>query len=460
MPEYAVNPNRVYYNFHGALPPVQPEAEPVPLIEPELDDLPKLLTDTTLRDGAQDSRFALFPHEARLKYFDLLHKLDNGTGRIYALEVFIYQKRDLWVLEKMFERGYEFPKVTTWTRATPKDIKLVLDVSQGRIEETGMLASCSDHHIFDKLGFRSKEEAVEKYLQPIMTAYENGIRPRVHLEDCTKADIYGWVIPFMQRVLKETNGTARFRVCDTLGIGVPDPYAPLPWGIPRLIATLRRETGAELEFHGQEDFGLGVPNAIMAWRYGAKKANCTFAGIGERSGNVSLERTLAGLIRYYGDPGFNLHAFEEMRQLIHTEVTPLSDRLPLIGEVFTTAAGIHQTGIARQREAPGGLIYLPYEPATWGRQEVVLNRIGALSGLDGILDILNDQAAKHGVKVHFGPTSKVALRIYDFIQEQYNGEWDEGEGRYKNYRTTFFSPAEIWELAVQFGAVAEAPVTR
>ena len=109
-----VNAERVYYNFQGKLPPIPMEEEPAQ--PPAVEDLPKLITDTTLRDGAQDSRIALFPHEARVRYFDLLHQLDNGTGAIYAVEAFIYQKRDVWTLEKLLERGYEWPRVTTWKR--------------------------------------------------------------------------------------------------------------------------------------------------------------------------------------------------------------------------------------------------------------------------------------------------------------------------------------------------------
>ena len=62
----SVNEQRVYYNFEGRMPPVRLEAGPAPL--PLGDTEPRLLTDTTLRDGAQDARFALFPNEARLRY--------------------------------------------------------------------------------------------------------------------------------------------------------------------------------------------------------------------------------------------------------------------------------------------------------------------------------------------------------------------------------------------------------
>ncbi len=123
MSRYQINPARKYFNFGGKLPPLQFEEAPAELPPQGPHTYPKLITDTTMRDGAQDPCFAILPNEAKLKYFDLLHQLDNGTGIIDCVEVFIYQKRDLWTLEKLLERGYDFPRVTTWTRATPKDIK-------------------------------------------------------------------------------------------------------------------------------------------------------------------------------------------------------------------------------------------------------------------------------------------------------------------------------------------------
>jgi isopropylmalate/homocitrate/citramalate synthase len=448
-----VNTERVYYNYDGNLPPVSMEPEPARLPAPASDELPKLITDTTLRDGAQDSRFAIFPPETRLRYFDLLHQLDNGTGTVYAVEAFIYQKRDVWTLEKLLERGYEWPRVTTWTRATPKDIKLLVEVSQGRVKETGMLASASDHHIFDKLGYASKEEAIEKYLQPIRTALENNITPRVHLEDNTRADIYGWVIPFMQRVLDESKGIAKFRVCDTIGWGSPDPYAALPWGVPRLFEVLRAETGAELEFHGHNDFGLATANSIASWRYGGKKVNVAFAGLGERTGNTSLEQIVAALIRHYGDPGLDLTALEAMKQLIDTEVTPLPDRAPIIGEVFTTTAGIHQAGIGRQGDAPGGLIYLPFAASLFGRREVELSRVGSLSGSEGIISILNREFERTGSDTRVKDTSRVVKQIYDRIQAEYDGQYDGQHDHWVNARRGFFTSEDILDLAREFGAI-------
>ena len=448
MAEMHIDPERRYFNYQGRFPPL-PMEQDAASIPPVTDKThPKLITDTTLRDGAQDPHFALFPVDARLRYFDLLHELDNGTGSIEQIEVFIYQQRDLWTLERLLEREYEFPQVTTWTRAIPKDIKDLVEISRGSIKETGMLASSSDHHIFDKLKHRSKAEAAEKYLAPILTACENGIRPRIHLEDTTKADIFGFVIPFMQRVLRETDNWAKFRICDTIGWGSPDPHAPLPVGIPRLISTLVRETGAELEFHGHNDFGMATANSMAALRYGCRRVNVAFAGLGERTGNTALEQVVAGFIREYGDPGFRLDVLGRMRDLIAADVCTIPPKQPIIGEVFSTQAGIHQTGIRRRDDDAGGPIYLPFDAAIVGDEAAELHRIGALSGMDGIVSVLNRQVkAETGQDGAYSTVSRAVKVVYDHIQAAYDGTYDRESDSLAGQRRTFFTPEEILALA-------------
>jgi isopropylmalate/homocitrate/citramalate synthase len=315
-----------------------------------------------------------------------------------------------------------------------------------------MLASASDHHIFDKLGYRSKEEAIEKYLQPIMTAVEMGVTPRVHLEDSTKADIYGFVIPFIQRTLRETQGKAKFRLCDTLGIGSPDPFAALPYGVPRLVSTVFQETGADLEWHGHNDFGFAVANSVLAWRYGARRVNCAWGGTGERTGNTPIEQVIANYVRSFGDPGFNLPALVEIADLINEEVTPVGGKAPIVGRsIFTTQAGIHQTGVQRHDKAEGGDIYLPFSPALLGEEAAELHRVGALSGAEGIVALLNQKALETTGKQDVYTTASRAVKyVYDKVQDAYDGQWDEQEHRYVNPRRTFFTAAELYQLALDY----------
>jgi len=174
-----------------------------------------------------------------------------------------------------------------------------------------------------------------------------------------------------------------------------------------------------------------------------------FGGLGERTGNTSLEQVLAGYIRLYGDPGFNLTVLPEMRRLVEEVLTPLPVTAPIIGDVFSTQAGIHQAGVMRQEEAPGGLIYLAYDPALVGRSHAERNLIGGLSGSEGIVAILNSEAERRGLDMRFSSTSRVVKEIYDRVQAAYDGEYDEASDRWVNYRTSFFSPEEIWELAAE-----------
>ena len=96
------------------------------------------------------------------------------------------------------EKDYKFPEITSWIRASKKDFELVKEIG---MKETGILVSCSDYHIFYKLKM-TRREAMEHYLSIVRECLETGISPRCHLEDITRSDIYGFVIPFCLELIK------------------------------------------------------------------------------------------------------------------------------------------------------------------------------------------------------------------------------------------------------------------
>ena len=109
------------------------------------------ITDTTFRDG-QQSR-APYTTEQIVKIYDYLHELGGPNGMIRASEFFLYSKKDRDAVYKCMERGYKFPEVTSWIRASKEDFKLVKEIG---MKETGILVSCSDYHIFLKLKMTRK----------------------------------------------------------------------------------------------------------------------------------------------------------------------------------------------------------------------------------------------------------------------------------------------------------------
>jgi len=176
------------------------------------------ITDTTFRDGQQ----ARPPYtvDQIVHLFRLIHRLGGPKGIIRKSEFFLYSKRDREAVERCLELDFEYPEVTGWIRANPSDLQLVREIG---LKETGILTSVSDYHIFLKLG-KTRKEAMEGYLRVVREAVELGIRIRCHFEDITRADIYGFCIPFAQalmRVYEESGVPVVIRLCDTMGFGVP-----------------------------------------------------------------------------------------------------------------------------------------------------------------------------------------------------------------------------------------------
>ena len=214
------------------------------------------ITDTTFRDG-QQSR-APYSTEQIVHIYDAFHRLGGEKGIIRQCEFFLYSKKDRDAVYQCMERGYKFPEITSWIRASKKDFQLVKEIG---LKETGILVSCSDYHIFYKLKM-TRKQAMEHYLSVVRECLETGVAPRCHLEDITRADIYGFVIPFcleLQKLGKEYGIPVKIRACDTMGYGVNFPGSVIPRSVQGIIYGLQKHAGVPshlLEWHGHNDFKL------------------------------------------------------------------------------------------------------------------------------------------------------------------------------------------------------------
>lgn len=311
------------------------------------------ITDTTLRDGQQ----AVEPYtvEEIVEIYKLLARLGGPKGLIRQTEFFIYSKKDREAVEKCQELGYKFPEITTWIRANKEDFKLVRDMG---IKETGILVSASDYHIFKKLKM-TRREAMNLYLSSVAEAFEAGIRPRCHLEDITRADFYGFVVPFvneLQKMSEDAGIPVKIRACDTMGYGIPYTEVALPRSVPGIIYGLQHYSDIPsdmLEWHGHNDFYKAVANASTAWLYGASAVNCSLLGIGERTGNIPLEAMVFEYASLRGtldgmDTTVITEIAEFFKKKIGYEIPPMT---PFVGSSFNvTKAGIHADGLLKDEE--------------------------------------------------------------------------------------------------------------
>ena len=389
------------------------------------------VTDTTFRDGQQ----ARPPYTADqiATIYDMLARLGGPNGVVRQSEFFLYTGKDREAVERCRELGHRYPEITGWIRADPGDFRLVRDMG---LKETGMLTSCSDYHIFFKAR-KDRRKAFDDYVSVVEAAIDAGVRPRCHLEDVTRADIDGFVVPFVQKLMALSEPLpdelkVKIRLCDTMGYGISYPNAALPRSIPKLIHRMVHEAGVppeRLEWHGHNDFHKVHVNGGTCWLYGVNAVNTSLFGFGERTGNPPLE---GAVIEYAGLKGnlngVNLPVISEIADYFRSEIgVAIPPKYPFVGaDCTTTRAGIHADGLRRDER-----IYNIFDTAT------LLNRppqvaITDKSGVDGILLWVNGYLGLEGddrlskTKVH---------RVARWVMDQYK----------KEGRTTAISNEELAE---------------
>ena len=310
------------------------------------------ISDTTFRDG-QQSR-PPFTIDETVDIYDMLSRLSGPNGVIRQSEFFLYNAKDREAVEGCMATGHRYPEVTGWIRADHGDLELVKNLG---LKETGILTSSSDYHIFYK-SRRDRRTIFAHYVSVVEAAAEAGIRVRCHLEDVTRADIEGFVLPFVQKVMRISEQLpdplkAKIRLCDTMGFGISYPGAALPRSIPKIVYRMIHDCGVpseRLEWHGHNDFHKVHINCATAWVYGCDIANTTLFGIGERTGNPPME---GAIFEYAGLKG-SLNGMEprvlgELAKYFETKIGyAIPAHAPFVGANFNvTRAGIHADGLLR-----------------------------------------------------------------------------------------------------------------
>ena len=259
------------------------------------------------------------------------------------------------------------------------------------MKETGILVSCSDYHIFLKLKM-TRRQAMDHYLSVIRDCLEEGISPRCHLEDITRADIYGYVVPFcmeLMRLMEEYRIPIKVRACDTMGYGVNYPGAVIPRSVQGIIYAIHTHAGvphALIEWHGHNDFYKAVANSTTAWLYGCSGINTSLFGIGERTGNTPLEAMVFEYAQLRGDlNGMDTTVITELAEYYEKEIGyEIPPRTPFVGKNFNvTRAGIHADGLLKNEE-----IYNIFDTEKFLNRPV-LCAVSNTSGLAGIAHWIN-----------------------------------------------------------------------
>lgn len=254
--------------------------------------------DTTLRDGEQSPGIA-FTVAEKVQIASLLDRLG-----VYEIEagIPIMGKLEKDAIYQILANNLE-SRVTTWNRATLKDVQASLDCGARNLH---ISAPVSDIHIKYKFN-RSRHWVLDNLQRVIDYARASDCTVSIGAEDASRADM-NFLISFASMAQKE--GAIRLRFADTLG--VLDPFTTR-----EKVARIIQETGIEVEMHAHNDFGMATANALAARLAGAKYLSTTILGLGERAGNTSYEEIVRVLQKV---KGFKInpsnHILQELTQYV------------------------------------------------------------------------------------------------------------------------------------------------
>jgi isopropylmalate/homocitrate/citramalate synthase len=362
-----------------------------------------ILDDTTLRDGIQMPGLAVRPKDAA-KLAQLLS--DVGVERI---EVFHYQKPDKKAAELIQKMNLDL-RVAGWCRAVKEDIDSAV---QCGFREVGISHPVSDIHFKAKWHDKTQNQILANVVEVVeYAAKTHGLRTFVHGEDSTRAD-WDFEKKFINAIAQA--GAECYRVCDTVGIGLSDPNAPLPNGIPAKVEAIKKETKIRaIEIHAHDDFGNAVENTMAAIRAASGLwdkiyASTTFLGIGERAGNAETEKVLLNLYLQYGVKKFEGKT-ERLKQTADFIGKATGYVVPpnkaIVGDYgFAHESGIHTHGVLNNPWT-----YEPYPPELVGNKRRLT--IGKQSG---------KRIIKHKITKITGkpPTDKTLMMVVEKVKEIY-----------------------------------------
>ncbi len=323
-----------------------------------------IIDDTTLRDGEQTAG-VVFSKREKITIARMLDCI--GVGEIEC-GIPAMGGEEQESIRALVDLGLN-ARLITWNRALVPEIEASIACG---VQAVDISLSVSDQMIAHKL--RKNRDAVKEQLKVALGfAKQHNLYVSVGGEDASRADM-AFLVELME--ITRSLGGDRFRFCDTLGI--MDPFSMFD-----KVTFLRNAVPeVDIEVHTHNDLGMATANAIAGIRAGARFANTTINGLGERAGNAALEEVVMGLKHACGiETGIDTHRFREMSLFVaKASDRPLSVSKPVVGSrVFAHESGLHADGVIKDPHN-----YEGFDPAEVGLTRSIV--IGKHSGTSGLIE--------------------------------------------------------------------------
>lgn len=182
-------------------------------------------------------------------------------------------------------------------------------------------------------------------------------------------------------------GARRLVLCDTVGHATPDGAANLVVWTLNLIEAMGMADEVKVDWHGHNDRGLGVINALAAYYAGAHRIHGTALGIGERVGNAAMDQLLVNLKLSNGLDNDLTNLVKYCEKASEYCEWPIPRNYPLAGvDAFKTATGVHASAIVKAMDRDdvwlADRVYSGVPASLFGKSQEI--EIGHMSGRSNV----------------------------------------------------------------------------
>lgn len=353
--------------------------------------------DTTLRDGEQTSGVSFSVSEkltiAKLLLEELkVDRIEIASARVSEGELQAVKKITSWAAENNHLDNIE---VLTFVDGG-KSIDWMLEAGA---KVQNLLTKGSLNHLTHQLK-KTPAQHFEDIKATIALAAKNNIKTNVYLEDWSNGMRNSKEYVFAYLDFLTTQDVERVLLPDTLGILTHDETF-------RFIAEIHQKyPNTHFDFHGHNDYDLGVANVMEAVKAGVNGLHLTINGMGERAGNAPMASVIAVIKDFLKDIDIavNETALNKISKLVETfSGFRIPVNKPVVGaNVFTQTAGIHADGDNKHN-----LYFNDLMPERFGRKRKYA--LGKTSGKANIQKNLQDL----GISLNDEELKKVTQRIIE-----------------------------------------------
>jgi 2-isopropylmalate synthase len=404
------------------------------------------LFDESLRDGIQSPSVFDPPREDKLRILHLLDAIGVDYLNIGLPGAGPRAVEDVALLAREIRDAKLAIKPACAARTHPNDIRPIIDISQKLGVEIEVMAFIGSSPIRLYAEGWDLDLMLKRSAEAIDLAVAANLPTTYVTEDTTRSRPQVLARLFRNAI---EHGARRLCLCDTVGHATPDGTRNLIRWTRDLIAGMDVPVG--IDWHGHNDRGLAVTNALYSLEYGADRVHGTILGIGERVGNAALDQVLLNLKLLGELPGRDLSRLLELcRTVAAATRVPIPVNYPLAGaDAFRTATGVHAAAIIKAEKKGHAFladrIYSGVPAGQFGREQQI--EIGPMSGESNVIYWLEKRgiAAEPSLVAHIFAAAKATDHLL--------GE-EEVRAIIRAYRQTGPTPATVGPAPTNGGAAS------